>query len=247
MANAYAQYAAFQFNNKIHVVAHEQAGYFEVVFKALELIDPKKFSGLQRHLAMGMVNLTERKMSSRTGEILTVDWLIDEVKKRVHALAKERKFESEETVEAVTIGAIKYSVLKVATGTDVAFNIEKSVSLAGDSGPYIQYTYARTCSVIEKAKKQTAVQQKKLEPAERALILALNQFENVATAAADSLSPNIVAAYIFELAQHFNLFYQKHQIIGTEFEGMRIALTKAVGTVLREGLDLLGIKAPERM
>ena len=251
MCNAQKEYEAFPFDRKIHVVANEQAGYFTVVFKALELIDPKKFKGTQEHVLMGMVNLTDRKMSSRTGDILTVDWLIDQVKARVRYLAKEREFENVQTVEEVTIGAIKYSVLKVGTGTDVAFDIKTSVSTDGASGPYLQYTFARTQSVLKKAQSadtHTKDQRTtKLEGEERALLIHLARFESVVHEAALVRSPNIVCTYLFELAQRFNVFYQKHPILKGEKVGFRLRLTRAVGTTLKTGLDLLGIKSPDRM
>jgi arginyl-tRNA synthetase len=251
MCTAQKEYEAFPFERKIHVVANEQVGYFTVVFKALELIDPKKFKDKQEHVSMGMVNLTDRKMSSRTGDILTVDWLIDQVKARVRDLAKEREFKNVQTVEEVTIGAIKYSVLKVGTGTDVAFDIKTSVSTDGASGPYLQYTFARTQSVLKKAQSAGTHtddgRTTKLEDEERALLVHLARFESVVHEAALMRSPNIMCTYLFELAQKFNVFYQKHPILKGEKVGFRLHLTRAVATTLKTGLDLLGIKSPDRM
>src|SRR5207253_10603929 len=106
------------------------------------------------HLPMGMVQLKDRKMSSRTGDVLTVNWLLDQVKERVEQLASEGRIataEKEKTIEQIVVGAVKYSVLKVGATQDVAFDIETSVSLDGNSGPYLQYTFARTQSVLRKA------------------------------------------------------------------------------------------------
>ncbi|MDP3941543.1 MAG: arginine--tRNA ligase [bacterium] len=277
MGNGYAEYEAFPFDLKMHIVASEQAGYFQVVFKALDLIDPEKFAGKQHHLSMGMVTLTDpsgeasgqaRKMSSRTGDILTVDWLIDQVRERVEQLAKEGKIQAEkreETIEMITIGAIKYSVLRGGTGQNVAFDIEKSVSLDGNSGPYLQYTYARTRSVLAKSevrsKKSEAISNfpsaraqgegeihtSNVEPEELALLRKVYQFEDIVVGAAENYAPNHVATYLFELAQLFNLFYQKHKVIGSEQEIFRLTLTRSVGNTLQKGLDLLGIQAPEKM
>lgn len=276
MANAYAEYNAFHFDLKIHVVASEQAGYFQVVFKALELIDPEKFENKQHHVSMGMVQLSDRKISSRTGDILTVDWLIDQVKERVQNLVREGKisshpgeskatdripngdsispsgFQNDSLSEQVAIGAIKYSVLKVGTTQNVAFDIEKSVSLDGDSGPYLQYTYARTQSVLRKVQrdKGTEVQSKKgidMEMEELSVLRALYRFDEIVIEAADTLSPHVLAGYLFNLAQKFNLFYQKHKILESEQRELRLALTAAVGNVIKRGLDSLGIQAPERM
>jgi arginyl-tRNA synthetase len=253
MGNAEAEYKAFPFDLKMHIVASEQAGYFQVVFKALDLIDPEKFVGRQHHLSMGMVTLTDRKMSSRTGDVLTVDWLIDQVRARVEKLATEGKISSEkvdETIEMITIGAIKYSVLRGGTGQNVAFDIETSVSLDGNSGPYLQYTYARTQSILTKSgisdlKLQGSNVQANAE--ELQLLRKLSQFNDVVVSAAENYAPNHLATYLFELAQGFNNFYQKHKVIGSKEEDFRLSLVAATGNTLKRGLMLLGIHAPEKM
>lgn len=251
MGNGFAEQKAFNFDEKIHVVGSEQAGYFQVVFKALELIDSEKFKDKQRHISMGMVTFTDRKMSSRTGDILRVDWLIDQVKERIRGFAHEGRISAEdidEVVEMVAIGAIKYSVLKVGTGQNVAFDIEKSVSLEGDSGPYLQYTYARTQSVLAKGKHEsTGNFNLELAKEESDLLRLAYRFPEVTEDAAKNYSPNILAEYLFDLARSYNLFYQKHKIIGSEKEDLRLYLTEIAGKILKSGLDLLGIKAPERM
>ena len=294
IGNAYLEYEAFPFDKNVHVVANEQAGYFQVVFKALALLDPEKFKDSMYHLSMGMVQLTDRKMSSRTGDVLTVDWLIDQVKARVYELMTERKLGEEgrdEAAEQIAIGAIKYSVLKVGTAQNVAFSIETSVSLDGDSGPYLQYTYARTQSVLRKADEGFGENflsrgpaapsshptssagslraldgtpsgrvtpdigisldeiKYRLKPEEEALVKTLYRFNDVVREAAEKYSPNIVCTYLFGLAKSYNLFYQKLPILKEtdELRDFRLSLTAATGNVLKEGLNLLGIKAPERM
>jgi arginyl-tRNA synthetase len=275
MGLAYKQYEAFPFDKNIHVVANEQKSYFEVVIKALELIDPEKFKGRQYHLSMGMVQMSDRKMSSRTGDILTVDWLIDEVRSRVNNLITEQKISAEEAdkvAEQIAIGAIKYSVLRVATSQNVAFDIEKSVSLEGNSGPYLQYTFARTQSVLRKsaviARSETTKQSSlslersrglprpalaglamTLSIEESDLLRLLGRFEGTVREAAEKYSPNIICNYLFSLAQAFNLFYQKLPILKEtgEVRDLRLALTAGTGKVIKLGLQLLGIEAPERM
>jgi arginyl-tRNA synthetase len=277
MANAFKQYETFPFDRNIHVVANEQAGYFQVIIKALELLDPEKFTDSEYHLSMGMVQLSDRKISSRTGDVLTVDWLLDEVKKTVNELMAEGRIEADakETVtEQITIGAVKHSVLKVGTAQNVAFDIKTSVSLEGNSGPYLQYTYARTQSVLRKAEISNfkfPISNFKWEPEEESLLKLLVRFNEVVTEAAENLSPNTVTTYLFELAQTFNLFYQKHSILNPviskeerlrnpmgsltdvrddntdEIRTFRLVLTQATGKVLKQGLYLLGIEAPEKM
>jgi arginyl-tRNA synthetase len=202
---------------------------------------------------MGMVQLKDRKMSSRTGDVLTVDWLLDQIKERVEQLATEGRISSEDkdqTVEQIVIGAIKYSVLKVGTGQDAAFAIETSVALDGNSGPYIQYTYARTQSVLRKAEEFAVTgEAKDLAPEERELLRLLSRFPEIVQEAAERLAPNVVCTYLFEVAQAFNLFYQKHQILKADDDAraFRLSLTAATGETVKKGLQLLGIKAPEKM
>lgn len=268
VGNAYAEYEAFPFDKNIHVVANEQAGYFQVVFKALALLDPEKFKDSMYHLSMGMVQLTDRKMSSRTGDVLTVDWLIDQVKARVYELMTHSagsgqarlaqdvdEEEKKRIAEEIAIGAIKYSVLKVGTAQNVAFSVETSVSVEGDSGPYLQYTYARTQSVLRKAKsegfKRNDLRENNfhLQKEEEALVKTLYRFNDVVGEAAEKYSPNILCSYLFDLAKSYNLFYQKLPILkeSPQIRDARLLMTEVTGNVLKTGLDLLGIKAPERM
>lgn len=258
LANAYKQYESFPFDLNIHVVASEQAGYFQVVFKVLNLLDEAKFKGME-HLAMGMVQLASGKMSSRTGEVLTVDWLLDEVKAKVRELFASGRVEAEdvETVsEQITIGAVKYSVLKTGVSLDAIFDIEKSVSLDGNSGPYLQYTYARTQSVLAKSKiANLKYPIDKFEignlPLSQEILLArlLVRFQEVVVKSAEKYSPNILAEFLFTLAREFNSFYASCSILKAEEEqrGLRLFLTAKTGEVLQKGLYLLGIKAPAKM
>ncbi len=245
IALGFAEYAAFPFDLKIHVVASEQTGYFQVVFKALELIDPKKFEGHESHLSMGMVQLVGRKMSSRTGDVLTVDELLDKVKQAASEQFKEGKLDEKEkdtVLEQVTIGAVKYAILKGGVTKNALFDIEESVSLNGNSGPYVQYAYTRTQSVLEKADsvianevKQSSVGNKGIaadfssprtiafqarlskdytpQEEEKMLMRKLVQFPEIVANAAREYAPNIVCEYLFELSQMFNNFYQKYRIV----------------------------------
>lgn len=257
VALGFAEHAAFPFDLKIHVVASEQTGYFKVVFKALELIDPKTFEGHEYHLPMGMVQLVGRKMSSRTGDVLTVDELLDKVKEAAAAEFAEGKLseeEKEKVLEQVTIGAVKYSILKGGVTQNATFDIEKSVSLNGNSGPYVQYAYTRTQSILAKAgssdlQPQLSGDYTPLEE-EQVLMRKLVQFSEVVADAAKEYAPNMICEYLFELSQLFNNFYQKYRIVNaaTEEEKVfRLLLTAGVGVILKQGLGLLGIQAPQKM
>ena len=254
IALGFAEYDAFPFDLKVHVVASEQIGYFQVVFKALEQIDSKKFVGHQYHLPMGMVQLTDRKMSSRTGDVLTVDWLIDQVKGAAEKQFAEGKLVGEEraaVLEQVAIGAVKYSVLKGGTKQDVSFDIEKSVALDGDSGVYLQYTAARTNSVLAKAAGAVALgSYTKWNEEESLLVRTLVRYPSIVAFAGEHMAPNAIASYLFDLAKLYNLFYQKNRILDAateEEKQFRLSLTRSVGIILASGLSLLGIEAPKRM
>lgn len=247
LANAIAERQAFEFDKKVHVVANEQDGYFQVVFKAIELID-SWFVGRQHHVSMGMVNLVGKKISSRTGEIITVDDLLDEVKELIKPLMKEA---DDKVLEAVTIGAVKYSVLKTHPSANAVFDIKQSVALQGNSGPYLQYTFARTQSVLAKSRKSNdklqmkfKIQNLNVNSEETAILRWVYRFPEVVEEAAGRYSPNLLCNFLFELAQRYNTFYNMHPILGNEF---RLTLTKLVGEVLKKGLNLLGISAPEKM
>jgi arginyl-tRNA synthetase len=257
MALGYLQYKTFPFDRCIHVVANEQSGYFSVVIKALEMMD-KLFAGKEYHLPMGMVNLVGRKMASRTGDILTVDSLIDEIKSMARGLIRfdgVMDHEIEEISEAVALAAIKYSVLKTNPELNVAFDPKQSVSLDGSSGPYLQYTYARCRSVLAKAKTDISqidysTYSQLLLPEERQVLSRLFRYREVVEEAGLKLSPNLIAGYLHDLASVFNNFYNQHSILAADNSGViefRLGLTEAVAQVIANGLDDLGIKTIDRM
>lgn len=243
------QFAEHHPDKVIHVVGPEQAGYFQVVFEALAQLYPET-KGKEYHLAYGWVKLKHGKMSSRTGNVILGEWLLDEAKKKI----LESYDTSDEIAEQVAVAAVKYSFLRVSTGQEIAFDLEESISFDGNSGPYIQYTFARTQSVLAKNQKSKVESQKlaeglNLKQEERELLRLLSRFPEIVQEAAERLAPNVLCTYLFELAQQFNLFYQKCPILKSEGDTreFRLGLTTATGDVLQKGLSLLGIKAPEKM
>ena len=217
-----------------------------MLLKALSLLDTK-LAEKTNHIAHGMVRLPEGKMSSRTGEIVTGEWLLDEAKRKIKASYPEM---DEQTSEKVAVGAVKYALLKNSIGHDVIFNFDESISLEGNSGPYLQYTYARTQSVLKKSTNnyELITNNYELNPEELMILRTLIHFEEVVEKAAEQFAPNLLCNYLFNLAQKFNLFYQKHTILGQErMREFRLALTVAVGETLKNGLYLLGIQSPEKM
>lgn len=243
------EYDTFPYEKSIHVVASEQEGYFKVIFKAIELVFPY-LVGKKYHLSYGIVDLKEGKMSSRTGNVITFDDIHHVVSEKVRKLMKEGRVHiDQEVVKLVALGAIKFSYLKFSPRPNMVFDLEESVSLEGDSGPYIQYTYARIQSVLKKAKDNIKfeVEETELDVSERAILRSLMYFQDTVEQAAASLHPNLLASYLVELARLYNLFYQGERIIDSQKQDFRLKVSEEVGKVLRKGLYLLGIEAPEKM
>lgn len=248
IGNASHKYSEFVYDKSLIVSGSEINEYFKVVIAAMKEVNPE-LGEKTVHLGHGIVRLSSGKMSSRTGEIITVEWLLDEAKRRILEAFPDM---DQKTADIVSVGAVKYALLKHGIGRDIIFNFDESISLEGDSGPYLQYTYARCRSVLRKAGKSNwtnLTNWSNLEPEELTLLRAMHRFPEVLEEAAEKFAPNIVCKYLFDLAQKFNLFYQKHPILKSSgaVRDFRIALTSRSGQVLKNGLFLLGIEAPERM
>lgn len=236
----------------IHTVTPEQTSFFKVTFKVEELIDEKKYKNKQYHLAYEWVKLKAGKMSSREGNIIEANWLIDEVKKKI-----SEKFKcDEETMEILAVASVKYSFLKNGTQTIIHFDIDESIAVDGNSAPYLIYTYVRCQSVIKKDQRSKIKDQNdiskiknNLNTDELNVLRVINKFPEIVQQAAVQLSPNLIANYLYELAQKYNYFYQKNKILESEekTKQFRLMLTTAVGKVIKEGLYLLGIKTVEQM
>lgn len=239
------KYEDFKYDESIIITANEQDQYFKVVLEAMAKVLPD-LAKKTKHDSFGFVSLKDIKMSSRLGNIITGEWLLDEAKKRIKAEFKDM---DGQTLEKVAVGAVKYSMLKFSRKSDITFSFDESISLEGNSGPYLQYTYARTQSVLARSQIRNPKSQvlDKLETEEALVLRLIIHFPEVVKDAADNFSPNLLCNYLFDLSQKFNNFYQKHKILGSEKEDFRLALTSAVGQILKTGLYLLGIEAPEKM
>lgn len=233
-------------NNDFHakksyiVTAEEQRDYFRGVIKAAELCLPE-LKDVTVNISTGTVKLTTGKMSSRTGDVVEINWLFD----RIGEAITER---GGEATDAIVAGALRYQFLKVRIGSDVVFDINEAVSLHGNSGSYLQYAYARASSILEKA---TATPQElasiELADTERALVRKMTEYAGVIATAQRDLLPHQICAYLYELAQEFNRFYEKNQVVGSDREAERVTLVGQYATTLKDGLLILGIEAPERM
>ncbi len=237
----------------IHNVAEEQISFFQVTFKVEELMDPKKFAGKQFHNAYGFVGLKSGKMSSRKGQVVLGQDIMDEAVEKVEKICKDRTC-SAHMPEKVGLGAIKYGFLKINPKKYLAFDMDESVSFEGDSGPYLQYTYARIQSIFRKAGVKKLSFQGNLvshltEPTEHQLVLELAKFPEVLQKAAEKYDPSLAAKYLFDLAQLFNDYYHAVPILKAEedIKLARLALIASVAQVLKNGLNILGIDTVDRM
>ncbi len=243
------------YDRSIIVTGNEINEYFKVLLAALSEISPE-LAVKTRHMGHGMVRKSDGgKMSSRSGVVLTGEGLLDEVKESVYTLldksiSEYSKDERENIAERAAVAAVKYSLLRVSLPSDVAFDINTSVSFEGDSGPYLLYTYARCQSVLRKSER--AVQELRgvnapFNQEEKSIARLITFYPEMVEVAAADLTPNVLCTYLFDLAQLFNVFYAKHQILEGESKDFRLVLTAATAQVLQNGLGLLGIETVERM
>jgi len=236
----------------IVVTANEQTEYMKVLFKAFEIMYPESRKKME-HISHGMMRFADGKMSSRKGNVITGESLIKDVEEMVRAKIAERGFtekEAEKISQIVSVGAIKYSILRQAIVSDIIFDAEKSVSFEGDSGPYLQYAVVRAKSVIEKGKKE-GVKISAKNPGENiaGFERKLSRFPHIVTRAADMRAPHILVSYLVDLASDFNAYYAQTKIIDISdpYSSYRLALASALATVVENGLLILGINVPDKM
>ncbi len=224
------------------MTANEQSEYFKVMIAALSEID-KKIADKTTHLSYGFVNLKEGKMSSRTGNVVSAFWLLDETKKRLKEGFKEVPAE---VLDQLAVASVKWAMLKFSRESNISFSIEESVQIEGNSGPYMLYAYARTQSLLEKATSTDfkANLREKIQPELVALLRIVCQFEIVVNESSRNFSPNILTNYLYVLAQNFNQFYEKEKVVGSPNEDEKMAVINIIGETLKNGLYLLGIASP---
>lgn len=251
------KYETYPYDLSIIITANEIDEYFKVVLQALSLIRPD-LEAKTRHLSHGVVRLPEGKMSSRTGKIISGENLLQSVKTAALQLMQQTKTnisvqQIEMVSEQVAVAAIKYAFLKSAVGKDIIYDMQASLNLQGNSGPYIQYTYARCISVLNKSTKLNKEVIKSvydLGPEEMAVLHFLHHFPEVVIQAGAQFAPHLICTYLHELAQRFNTFYNSNSILQAKTQDLvqlRLLLTRATSIVLKNGLYLLGIQAPQHM
>ena len=220
------------------VTAEEQRDYFKGVIKAAELCLPQ-LTGITVNLSTGTVKLSTGKMSSRSGDVLEISWLFEQISQAIKARGGQAS-------DAMISSALRYEFLKVRIGSDVIFDVGDAVAIQGNSGPYLQYAHARARSILAKTD-TTAAPPTQLNPSERTLVRKLTEYPELVQHASQELLPHHICTYLYELAQTFNRFYEQNRVIADPQEAERLTLVNKYADVLRGGLDLLGITAPERM
>ncbi|HEX8563058.1 MAG TPA: arginine--tRNA ligase [Flavobacterium sp.] len=242
----------------VYTVGNEQDYHFRVLFLILQKLG-FEWSQQLYHLSYGMVDLPTGKMKSREGTVVDADELMEQMTETAANISEELgKLEGYSANEKarlhrmIGLGALKYYILKVDPKKRILFNPEESVDFAGNTGPFIQYTYARIQSILRKAGFDYSVNASRtdLHPKEKELVKQVALFPSVIQEAAKSYSPAIVANYLYELVKEYNSFYQAVPILGTDVESdkiFRVQLSKKVADTIAAAFSLLGVEVPERM
>jgi len=259
LGTAQLKYDEFKMNDSIYVVGNEQDYHFKVLFLILKKLDKSWADGLF-HLSYGMVDLPSGKMKSREGTVVDADDLMSEMietaKERTEELGKTEGL-SEENKNAlyntIGMGALKYFLLKVDPKKRLLFDPKESVDFQGNTGPFIQYTYARIKSVLSKVNfdEQSKVSVPvSISAYERDLIMTLGNFPSIIAISAQEFSPAQMSNYIYDVAKLYNKFYHEETILKAEIEevkNFRLHLSASAAKVIAKGMSLLGIEVPERM
>ena len=239
----------------VYTVGDEQDYHFKVLFLILEKLG-YNWAPSCRHLSYGMVDLPSGKMKSREGTVVDADDLMDEVVQAARASSEEKgkldemsETEQKELFEILGVGALKFYLLRVDPRKRMMFDPTESVSLNGDTGPFIQYTYARCKAVLRKAGDYSVGNEVELVEKERQLLRNLLEFRNTVSLAADEMNPATISNYCIEIAKTYNQFYHDNQILKADesLKGFRLALTALTAETIKTAMGLLGIRVPERM
>ena len=260
LGTALRRFEENKLDEMIYVVGNEQNYHFQVLKLVLKKLG-YAWSDEIYHLSYGMVELPEGKMKSREGTVVDADDLIADMIETAREMSTElgkldgcTKEEADNVCRIVGLGALKYFILKVDPKKTMLFDPRESIDFNGNTGPFIQYTHARICSILRKAD-EAGIDYKsydctELLPEEVALIKSMADFPNVVKAAGESFSPSLIAAYAYDLAKTFNGYYHDHSILREE-DGqkrrMRLMLAAEVARIIRRAMALLGIEVPQRM
>ncbi len=229
----------YHFDRSVVITANDIAEYMKVVLKSLEQFRPELVEATS-HLTHGLIKMPGGlKMSSRLGNILRAVDILE-------ATAVANKELSGQDNKDTVLGAIKYAFIKNRLGGDIIYDPKESVSLEGNSGPYLQYAHARARSILNKAD-GAGEMSGELQAGERSLARKLGEYAETVDKAVAELMPHHICTYLYELAQTFNRFYENNRVIGDDRETLRLALVNRYAVTLKTGLELLGIPAPDKM
>jgi arginyl-tRNA synthetase len=245
------------YDESVVITGNEQSGYFKVVLDALSKLN-KDLSEKTTHVPHGMVRLPGKaKMSSRKGEIIRGDVLLDSVREKVMSIMEDSEQVDEDNIllvsEKIAVAAIKYAFLKVSVGKDITFDIEKSISFDGDTGPYLMYVYSRCNSILKESDFENpggvCIESCMENPLVKGLSVQIGRYEKQLLDSSINYSPSTLAQYLFSLGQTFNSFYQGVRVLDASDEerGILLTLVKATMVVMQDGLDKLGIEVVEKM
>lgn len=246
----------YDFDKALYVVAYEQNLHFKQIFEVAKyLVDEKYYKGL-KHVSYGMVNLPTGKMSTRLGNVVKIEDLINETISKAKDIITKKNPDlenKEEIAKKVGLGAIIFNTLSTANNKDQIFDWDQALNFQGETGPYIQYTYVRTKSILEKVgyipKAEEINIQKLSDEYSQNIIKLIYYFEDILVQVTKKDEPSILARYLINLSKNFSIFYNENKIITQEEElqNARIGLTYAVGKILKIGASLLGMQMPDKM
>lgn len=235
------EFKDYAFDHRILITGRDQAEYMKVVFAAAGEVMPQVY-GVMTHLTNGLIKFADgTKMSSRLGNVTSASDVLDTVYELIPDDGDDFKR------NALMLGAIKYAFLKQRLGGDVAFDPEGSVSLQGNSGPYLQYALVRARSILAKASVNAPAEVITFEPSERKLVQKLAAFQDECAQAIIDYAPHILCTYLYELAAEFNSFYEENRVLDNERSTLRLKLVGDYAAILDKGLELLGIERLTKM
>jgi len=255
---AQRKFDEFQMDQSIYVIGDEQNYHMKVLQLICKKLGMPYANGIH-HLSYGMVELPTGKMKSREGTVVDADDLIDEMisisREHTLSLGKVNDFNEMELTnlyDTIGLGALKFFLLRVGPQKKMIFNPEESIDFHGFTGPFVQYAFARIRSILRKytISQEQITDTADLLPIEKDLLLLSEQYENILQQSANDLDPSVIATYLFQLAQSFNSFYANHSIGNAESEDkkqLRLRIASLTSTIIASGMQMLGIKVPEKM
>ena len=255
LATAIYRYNEYNFDKCLYVVAREQKTYFKQLFKTLQLLGYDWFHKCE-HVSFGLLMYKGKKMGTRTGSGVKLNEIIKELREKANNIMKDRegqftREEKDKIVQAISVGALKFSQLKASREDDITFDKDMILELTGDTAPYIQYAHARCCSILRKAGKHgTGDPSLLIKPVERQIIKLMSQFPEIIEKTINTMETHYIPRYLLKLTSTFSSFYSDTPVLNAKpvpLRDARLSLISCVKNVLKIGLWLLGIEAPEKI